>query len=62
MSIGRVLSRLAMTESTKLCKVKAFGKLWSSNLKISCEGHSGFHLFERIVVAAASLVGRKERI
>jgi len=30
--------------------------------RVKTESHNGFHLFERILVATVSLVGRKERI
>jgi hypothetical protein len=51
-----------MKDLKNLCKVDKFGKVLSSKLRMNCERPSGFHLFERIVVTAASLVGRKERM
>jgi hypothetical protein len=56
--MGRVLSRMVMTEYKNCRKAKASGKDLSSKRRITCDRHSGFHLFERILVANASFVGR----
>jgi hypothetical protein len=60
--MGNVMSRERKTDETKWRKeMKSLNGL-SSKLRVGIESHSGFHLFERMVVDAADLVGRKERM
>ncbi|MCI31925.1 hypothetical protein A2U01_0053137 [Trifolium medium] len=60
--MGKLMSRKRKTVETKLRKeLKSLNGV-SSKLSVGTESHSGFHLFERMVVVAADLVGRKERM
>jgi hypothetical protein len=63
--MGEALShhlRLEMCEETKHLKVLTFVKFWSSKSRARTESHNGFHLLERMLVAADCLVGRNERM
>jgi len=51
-----------MVEKTNLWKLLKFWKLSWSKLRVKTESHTDFHLFERMLVVEASLVGRKERM
>ena len=58
--MGNVMSRERKTKDTKRRKESKFGKVSSSKWRVGTESHNGFHLFERMLVAAESLVGRDE--
>ncbi|MCH79630.1 hypothetical protein A2U01_0000383 [Trifolium medium] len=58
--MGRSWSLFVMKELKISRKMEGSGKYWSSNLSRNCENQSGFHLFERMIVAAASFVELKK--
>jgi hypothetical protein len=60
--IETFLSRKVIVEFTKLRKLLKFLNVSSSKSRARTESHTGFHLFERMLVVAACLVGRKERM
>ncbi|MCI53091.1 hypothetical protein A2U01_0074337, partial [Trifolium medium] len=55
-----VMSREDMVEDVKLVSEWKSLKVSSSKSSVRTECHTGFHRFERMLVVAACLVGRKE--
>ncbi|PNY12298.1 hypothetical protein L195_g008925 [Trifolium pratense] len=60
--MGKLMSLERKTDETKWRKEMKSLNGVSSKLRVGTESHSGFHLFERMVVVAANLVGRNERM
>jgi hypothetical protein len=60
--MGSVMFLKSMTEYTKCRKAVKSAKFCSSKSRARTESQIGFHLLERMVVAAACLVGRNERM
>jgi hypothetical protein len=60
--IGNFMSRERKTDETKWRKEMKSLKCLSLKRRVGTESHNGYHLFERMEVAAADLVGRNERM
>ncbi|CAJ2670174.1 unnamed protein product [Trifolium pratense] len=60
--MGKLMSLARKTVDTEWRKEMKSSDHVSSKLRVGTESHSGFHLFERVEVIAANLVGRKERM
>lgn len=57
-----MISRKNMVECIIWRKESESLKVSSSKSRVRTKSHTGFHLFERTLVVAACLVGRKERM
>jgi hypothetical protein len=60
--MGNVMSRERKTDETKWRKEMKSLNCVSLKWRVGTESHSGYHLFERMEVAAADFVGRNERM
>jgi hypothetical protein len=60
--MGKEMSRKRKTDEIKWRKEMKSLNSVSSKWRVGKKSHSGFHLLERMVVDAADLVGRKERM